>query len=272
MMKRIAILIFSFCALATAHCTQASEELPQRRSMETRSVIHCERCAAEEQELGLQIDPEADLDEVDLEADCDTLFDLLDPEALTALGFEVAEEGEVQMAPRSAGCPYATPFPDVSYHLSNVKIYGDMVELCDGSQWEVNLNEWPTAQSWDQGDVIRIYRPWSGGGYYPYLLYNACKRTSIAVKLTLPPDPYGILAQYVYAINYNTRQVVLMDTTGLMTTWKVTRLDGDLFRCMLPGDNVIIGTNDDWTSLRRPSLLIITNIVGTPAVRAAWQF
>lgn len=156
--------------------------------------------------------------------------------------------------------PYAT------HAVLSVGIYGEMVEIEDGSTFTVASGSRWTVQGWRAGDYVHLL---PNHGYlfglihssYAYCLYNESTGESVEVNLTLGPYQFAETSWWISAIDDYNGIVWLMDGTVL----KVDASDRYLIQQWEPNDHIIMGYNDGWHSGSYPN--IILNVATVDHVR-----
>lgn len=157
----------------------------------------------------------------------------------------------------------------VGIPLTNGTVYllppGLYVRLEDTSIWRVlDVDNWAT-QDWLSTDSLHLTmnKAWFYTDYR-FCLCNLNTRFKVRVKPEVGPKRSWALRRFIYDRNLFTREVILNDGSF----FKVSSYDDAQFANWLPDDSVVIGSNDDWLSYKRPNLLI--NLSTNDFVRCTW--
>lgn len=139
--------------------------------------------------------------------------------------------------------------------------YYDFVKLEDGSYWSVNPDYQEIIKDWFEGDPVAItqaYKKWWGNNdLYPLALYNRRTDEYIEVKFAAEPEPHNFYRRYIYEINKTegNSYLILNDNT----LWPLREKDRDTWDYWIPGDVLVIGTNNTYLSYFNPNILINTH-------------
>lgn len=143
---------------------------------------------------------------------------------------------------RCAPCPYVTLTP---YAVSKK---GDMVELSDGSVWEVRHRDRRAVRRWSPGDTILVetgkFLSWSS-----YRLVNYSRHESADVELALASGFEGRFSHWITEVNPIQGYVRLEDGS----IWRMSSSEVAMWRV---NDDVIIGLSKDWFSDQYSYILI----------------
>lgn len=137
-----------------------------------------------------------------------------------------------------------------------VSLFGEKVELEDGSLWSVHPEDYHHTLDWMTGDVILITPNHSWFASYNYVLNNMSTGEIVRVQMTLGPIYNGIYTHWIIGIDYNRGEVCLEDGS----VWDISTFDTSIMNRWLPNDTIIIGTNDGWFSSYNPHILINVNV------------
>lgn len=138
------------------------------------------------------------------------------------------------------------------HHPFAINVFGDKVELEDGSVWSVCYEDTYKVLNWLTSDTIVITPNHEWFSAYNYRLYNQNTGISVAVNLKLGPIYNGIFTHWIAAIDKYNNKLVLSDGS----VWEMSGDDYSISKKWLPNDTIIIGINDGWLSSIRPNILI----------------
>lgn len=141
------------------------------------------------------------------------------------------------------------------HHAVSVTVFGDVVELEDGSIFTVRPRDRTTVLNWKITDTILITPP-SFFSYYNYELLNAATGDVIEVDLTLGPYYNGFYTHWIAAIDYSNSRFCLEDGS----VWDIYYWHRNVIYNWQIGDTIMIGTNNGWYSKSRPNILINVNM------------
>lgn len=136
-----------------------------------------------------------------------------------------------------------------------VSLFGDSVELEDGSIWTVTSDDAYKTLNWLVSDLVVITPNHNWLSSYMFRITNQNTGVSIRCNLTLGPIYNGLYTHWVVAINYLTSEVCLEDGS----IWKISGFDSSVFNKWLLNDTIIIGVNDGFLSGSKPNILINVN-------------
>jgi len=151
---------------------------------------------------------------------------------------------------------YYTSHEGAYHNPYAVSLFGDTVELEDGSIWAVSLSDRHKTLDWMTSDVILVTQNTSWFSVYNYVLVNLNTGVHVNVNLSLGPIYNGLYTHFVTAVDYLHSEIYLEDGS----IWKVSNWDTSISSQWLPNDTIIIGVNDDWlTQGLSPNILINVN-------------
>ncbi len=134
--------------------------------------------------------------------------------------------------------------PYAIHYIVNKSPKGKIVEIEDGSSWEINPADVFKARNWLGSDpiVITQNRVWFSS--FEYRFYNQVTGVSVEANLSLGPFLNNPYTRFIVAIDYDTGVVGLSDDTY----WKISGYDRNLFNRWVLNDVIIIGANDSpWS-------------------------
>ena len=146
--------------------------------------------------------------------------------------------------------------------------YYDLIKLEDGSYWSVNPDHQELLQNWFEGDPIAIRQAsrkwWGNNDLYPFVIYNRRTDENIEVKFATEPEYHNFYRRYINEISKseNNAFIVLNDNT----LWPLKEKERDIWSSWIPGDVIIIGSNNTYLSWLNPNILINTNCGATVVV------
>lgn len=155
---------------------------------------------------------------------------------------------------------FCRSYPPVYYsagihNLASISVFGDQVELEDGSVWKVSSYDAPKVATWAAQDPILITQNHRWFSRYNYRIINQFTGSSLEANLFLGPIKDGPYTRYVMAIDPVRGEIYLND----QTRWLVSQFDADTFSDWMLHDAVIIGYNSGWDSSSQ-GLLINVNM------------
>lgn len=132
-----------------------------------------------------------------------------------------------------------------SYHrITTMSVYGDSVEIEDGSWWKIASNDSSTVFSWRQGDSVVITPNNSFFSSYNYYITNEQTRTYVKANLNVGPIAFGQYSHWITSVDPVGGHVYLENNS----CWCISNGDAHVFRDWAPNDAIIIGINDSWFS------------------------
>lgn len=169
----------------------------------------------------------------------------------------VVGNDDEQVAQKSleAKTNYVTTHEGALHRPVSVSLFGDFVELEDGSIFTVRPEDRMYTLDWLITDTILIL-PGSTWAYYDYELVNTNTGVVVQVDLTVGPIYNGIYTHWIVGIDYYNHRICLEDGS----LWDVLFWDRGKVDSWLVGDTVLIGVNDGWFNGSRPNILINVNL------------
>lgn len=201
------------------------------------------------------------------EEDEKTLEDLVDLELPTTAqeSTDVADSINAKAAFTDAGT-YYTSHNGAFHNPYFVSIFGDQVELEDGSIWTVAGGDTYKTLNWYTSDLIVITPNHEWFSSYMFRMHNQNTNISVKCNLLLGPIYNGLFTHWIIAINYYTQEIWLEDGS----IWQVTGLDSSTFSKWLANDTMIIGVNDGFLSSSKPNILINVNTLTYVRANCIW--
>ncbi len=149
-------------------------------------------------------------------------------------------------------------FPNLIYHSGadhyavNVSPMGDIIELQDGSVWQISEEDRKIVKEWLRSDTLNLIPNDNWFSSYDYQLKNLITLTNARVNLFLPPlldSPYTYRIQQ---IDYEQNELTLSDGSD----WEMSWFDDKIIAKWKPDDMVILGYNDGWWKSFNPYILL----------------
>jgi len=151
---------------------------------------------------------------------------------------------------------YFTSHPGAFHKPYAVTVFGDEVQLEDGSIWNIYSGDRFLTLNWLTTDDIVITPNKNIFSIYPMVLTNQQTGASVQSGLAVGPVIGGFFSHWIIAIDKYNDQICLEDGS----IWSMSPLDHDITKKWLAGDTVIIGINDGILSSIRPNILINVNV------------
>jgi hypothetical protein len=148
---------------------------------------------------------------------------------------------------------------DAYYHLVAYSAAGDVVQLHDGSKWDVQHSGRAKVLYWVQSHNIFIKPNLSCFSSYKYVLQNRDRNETVEVNLREPPLPMGAYTFHIINIQPYARLIELSDKT----IWQIDPKDSN-FSHWLIGHRVIIGVNNNWRTGPLPNVIINVDMYNEP--------
>lgn len=136
-------------------------------------------------------------------------------------------------------------------------LFGDQIEMEDGSYWLTNPGDRYKLQGWYSGDPIIVMQnsAWFGKPQYPYKIYNERSYESVEVELSAAPIWDSFYRRFIieiYKPEFGDGYLKLNDGS----LWILDNTYKNVWGLWLVNDTMIIGTNDSMFSFFTPDLLI----------------
>lgn len=147
-----------------------------------------------------------------------------------------------------------------------VSMFGDQVELEDGSIWTVSSGDSYKTLNWYTNDLIVITPNHEWFSSYMFRMHNQNTNVSVKCNLLFGPIYNGLFTHWIIAINYYTQEIWLEDGS----IWTVTGYDSSTFSKWLANDTVVIGVNDGFLSSSKPNILINVNTLTYVRANCIW--
>lgn len=147
-----------------------------------------------------------------------------------------------------------------AHWITSFSLTGDIIEMEDGSQWGVAVNQIYKVQSWRVGDNISItpnYNPFSNYNYY---IVNNSTGSYVAVTPFVGPLAFGPNSNWVVGLDFMYGQVSLLNGNGDASIWQISNSDYYLFSTWAINDTIIVGDNDSWLYALSPNEYILINV------------
>lgn len=179
-------------------------------------------------------------------------------EAQEEEAIESRVRAEVPMAAKAFNAKtYYTSHEGAFHNPVAVSVWGDSVELEDGSIWSIYSADRYKTYDWMTGDIIIILQNTDFFSSFQYKLVNVNTGAVCKTNLSLGPIYNGYYTHWIVALDYLHNEVYLEDGS----VWHISGWDTSIMDKWLPNDTVIIGINDDWfTQGSNPNILINVNM------------
>ncbi len=159
--------------------------------------------------------------------------------------------GEEELIERSAkGATFATTYPGAYHKPFRVSLFGDEVELEDGSIWKIRKSDRTKTYDWLTFHDIAITINHSWFSNCQFCLTNLATGKRVEADLLLGPIYNGAYTRFILSIDYLNCQICLNDGS----VWDVSGFDRFTLDRWLINHTVIIGHDD--TLLGRTNILI----------------
>jgi hypothetical protein len=164
---------------------------------------------------------------------------------------------QFRLAPQHNANYFLTAYtqPVHSHWLASVSIYGDSVELEDGSFWKIPSYKSHIVYSWKAGDLLTITPNNCFCSYYNYYINNKYTNTYVPANLYIGPIAFGSYTHWIIGIDHINGHIFLENGSA----WCISSSDAYIFSDWAINDTIIIGANDSWFS-SYDSLLINVNM------------
>lgn len=144
-----------------------------------------------------------------------------------------------------------------SHHVYvGTTLFGDQIEIEDGSFWMTNPNDRYKLQEWNPGDSIMVMQN-NRKSTFPYILYNEISQDQVEVQNSAAPIWDGFYTHYIIAIHkplFGEGTLKLNDgTVWILPDSQQAR---DAWTLWEVNDTVIIGTNNSFFYYFNPNILI----------------
>ena len=129
-----------------------------------------------------------------------------------------------------------------SHFLTHITSQGDLIQIEDGSYWDIPSSDRHVLYNWRAGDVLLITPNPFFFSFYTYAIQNTSTGTFILANLSIGPIANGVYTHWITGLNQTSGQIVLENGS----LWKVCGSDWDMnqFNKWVVGDTLIIGSND----------------------------
>lgn len=134
--------------------------------------------------------------------------------------------------------------------LASLDAFGRSVEMDDGSIWRIDDNvSAQTVQSWFINDALIICpaAP-SYAGAPRFFIYNQMSKTSAFAEPSIKPTLGKITTNLIQSVDYNSRQMRVIDGMGRVTYWLIDYNDYYKLQTWRTNQLIVIGYNQNFTS------------------------
>ncbi|MBI3236488.1 MAG: hypothetical protein HYZ48_02095 [Chlamydiales bacterium] len=139
--------------------------------------------------------------------------------------------------------PLKATYQRMNFHwLAYVSEKGRLLQLEDGSYWEVTSSDRYVLNYWEMEDQLVItpnYNLFSPGDYF---ITNKTDNTYVRANLHTGPEMFGPHSHWIIAIDHTSGHITLENGT----TWCVYSNDQRIFSDWEVNDHIIIGLYDNW--------------------------
>lgn len=156
---------------------------------------------------------------------------------------------------------YYTLHPGAYHNPYSISIFGDSIELEDGSIWVVKPDHAHIITGWLPSDLVVITPNHTWFSSYDYKLTNQNTGEAVHVNVYLGPLYNGPFTHWIIAIDDYNNAVYLEDGS----VWYMSSFDSSIIYNWVVNDTVIIGVNDGLFSSSRPNILINVNTLNYAA-------
>ncbi len=121
------------------------------------------------------------------------------------------------------------------------------IQLEDGSEWQVHLNDSRKILSWRAQDWVSIS---PNSGFFassPYYLTNETAGTYVRVTPFMGPKAFGVYTFWVVGTDFISGNVNVINGLGERSTWRVASSDLYLFDKWAINDTVILGIDNSFS-------------------------
>lgn len=157
--------------------------------------------------------------------------------------------------------PVYLTHPGALHFPYSISLYGESVELEDGSIWTVCPEHAYVTLGWLPSDILSITPNHTWFSPYDYVITNENTGDWVHVNLYLGPLYSGPHTHWIIAIDTYNNIVYLEDGSA----WHISSFDSRVIYSWAVNDTVIIGTNDGLFSSSRPNILINVNTLNYAA-------
>lgn len=152
---------------------------------------------------------------------------------------------------------YYTMHPGAYHNPVSISIFGDTLEIEDGSIWAISSSDAYTTLNWFSTDLIVITPNHSWFSAYNFRLTNQNTGESVAANLYLGPFYNSPYTRWIASIDHYSHTVYLNDGSA----WSMSSFDASIVNKWFINDTVIIGVNDGWLYSTSPNILINVNML-----------
>lgn len=150
-----------------------------------------------------------------------------------------------------------TTHPGAYHSPVGISLFGDSIELEDGSIWSIRSIDTYIVRGWLPTDVIVITPNHSWFSSYNYKITNQNTGEYVSGDMFLGPVYTSPYTRWIAAIDYY-NDIIYLDDGSI---WEMSLFDSGIIDEWLIDDPVIIGVNDGWLSSTRPNILINVNML-----------
>jgi hypothetical protein len=160
-----------------------------------------------------------------------------------------SEKEEVILERSTTGSRFGSTHTAAYHKPFRVSLFGDEVELEDGSIWRVRKSDRTKTYDWLTSDDIAVTINHSWFSTHQFCLTNLATGKRVEADLYLGPIYNGVYTRWIVGIDYINCQIVLNDTS----VWDVSGFDRFTLDSWVLNDTIIIGHDD--------TILGLTNIL-----------
>jgi hypothetical protein len=157
---------------------------------------------------------------------------------------------------------------DIALHQIQGFPQANIIQLEDGSEWSIPLEELHRMHFWAVGDWISLY---PNKGFFcrsSYFFYHERLGESLSISPFSGPLINGFYTQQVIGMDWETGSVYLMNGQGMRTVWIIDPSDYALFQEWEINDAVVLGRNYSWLPCLNSYENILINVPSNHYVKA----
>jgi len=241
-----ATYLFCLVASSVAFASQAEDEhIPVGQRIES----HLERVSLKEKRLEAPQEKQETEEKLGNEA-------LAGAETAQVTFVNSASDTRFEGAKLPKSVAYYTTHQGIYRTPTSVTYSGDFVYLDDGSSWSVCSYDRYKTLNWLTSDSIVIMPNSNVYSIYDFCLVNLNTGAMVQVNMYLGPLYAGVNTYWITGIDYVNDIVYLNDNSS----WGISVFDSSTMSKWLLNDTVILGVNNDSSSIR-PNILINVNVL-----------
>jgi hypothetical protein len=260
--QKFTLLLGAMCCLADIHSNAEPIETPERVVIGERALPDDEQWLAKVQQVKRELNVldefgEEGYDQRDssIRMSCELPIGLETNDRKVQTAVSKKSVIKKNVGQDETATVYLTSHAGALHRPISVSIFGDKVELEDGSTYTIRPADRLKVLNWLTSDAILIVPP-AFFSSYQYALINQNTGCRVEVNLTLGPIFNGHYTHWVIALDRELGRICLEDGS----IWEIFCLDLVPSKRWMIGDTVIMGINDGWFSGSKPNVLINVNL------------